>query len=843
MVAALAVLVLAGELLPDPGFEQDAQWRPFGSGFVFDAALRQEGARSIRCENETESEVRGAFCTVQLDQHAAAPIVLSGWSRAEGISGAKDPDYSLYVDALHQDGTPLWGTNVPFDVGTHDWQKRKVVLTPTKPLRSITVYALFRRHRGRAWFDGFSARQLDQGDVFDFLPGIVRWPSKERAVARLSGGGFSLGWSAKGSIVEANGRQVVRPGGLYIRPRDGSDGAVVPLAGGARRVGSSIRIEGANAGGGVRASAVLRASAIGWSGAVSLACRSNERLPATVYFLLPLSQKDGVWWDDPRSSRDLRGAREPGNCVAVPYGANGLLSRYPYGCVQTGSTTTVLAEGFTEPVVHRVFANRDEGCIALAWDVVLGGGRPKVVLAWNFARLQGDGGAWGFRGATEWFYRIHPELTERRLSRHGLWMPFKDPALVQGVQDFGVAFHEGDNSVASDDSLGILSFRYTEPMTFWMPMASEAPRTYDWALETLQALAQGGSSLRDQARAALRCATRAKDGTLNLQFREEPWCNGAVFVLNPSPSLGGGPDEPTKAWLNYNPVDADRWHPVPKAGDTGLDGQYLDSLEGWSEVLNYSSEHLRLSPYAPTFDADGLAALPQWFQSYEFAEFVAKDLRRRGYYLFANAVPISHPLFCRVLDVMGIETDWAPSGRFQPDPDADLLYRRVFAARKPYLLLLNTDFDRFHPEWMERYVERAAFYGMFPSMFSPDAATRVYWDRPDLVERDRALFRDRMPKIVKLSEAGWQPVTHASASDPAVWLERFGTRFLTVLNSTGSEREVRIRLESRGFPSRPRWFTDLLRGGRFPVVWSGSAGSVTLRLKPEQVMALEASAR
>ncbi|HCD99682.1 MAG TPA: hypothetical protein DER07_01410 [Armatimonadetes bacterium] len=842
MVAALAVLAMAGELVPDPGFEQDARWQPYGSGFVFDAAVRLEGSRSIRCESATESEVRGASCTIQLNQEAASPIVFSGWSRAEGVSGSRDSDYSLYIDAVHQDGTPLWGTNVPFDVGTHDWQRRSVVLAPTKPLRSVTVYALFRRHKGRVWFDDFRAKGLGEGEMFDFLPASIRWPSKGRVVARLAGGGLSLGFGASGSVLEADGRPVLRPGGLYLRPFGDADGAVVPLVGSVRRSGSAVFID-ASVGRDVRASAVLRAGAAGWSGTVDLACRSREPFPATVYFVLPLPEKGGLWWDDPRSSRSLGGTRELGNLLTVPYGANGLIGRYPFGCVQSGDATTVLAEGFAEPVVHRVFANRDQGCLALAWDVALGGDRPKVTLKWNFARLRGDLGAWGFRGATEWFYRLHPQLRERRLPRQGLWMPFKDPSEVEGVQDFGVAFHEGDNSVDSDDRLGILSFRYTEPMTFWMPMPPEAPRTYEAALETLRSLANGDSGLRDQARAALRCATRGRDGEINLQFREEPWCNGAVFVLNPSPSLGGGPGNPTKAWLNYNPLDADRWHPVPKNGDAGLDGQYLDSLEGWSEVLNYAEEHLRLSPYAPTFDADGRAVLPQWYQSYEFAEFVARDLRRRGYYLFANAVPIAHPIFCRLLDVMGIETNWAPNGSFQPDSDASLLYRRLFSAGKPYLLLQNTDFDRFPPEWMERYVDRAAFYGMFPSMFSPDASTRVYWDRPDLVNRDRALFKDRVPKIRRLSEAGWQPVTHARSSDSHVWLERFGNGYLTVLNASAEEKDVPIRLEARGFPSRPRWLTDLLRGARFRVAWSGSVGTARLRLKPEQTMVLEGRAR
>ena len=41
------------------------------------------------------------------------------------------------------------------------------------------------------------------------------------------------------------------------------------------------------------------------------------------------------------------------------------------------------------------------------------------------------------------------------------------PATVAGHADFGIAYHEGDSTVASDDALGILSFRYSEPMSWW----------------------------------------------------------------------------------------------------------------------------------------------------------------------------------------------------------------------------------------------------------------------------------------------------------------------------------------------------------------------------------------
>lgn len=56
-------------------------------------------------------------------------------------------------------------------------------------------------------------------------------------------------------------------------------------------------------------------------------------------------------------------------------------------------------------------------------------------------------------------------------------MPFTDVSTVAGWEDFGFRYHEGNNNVGWDDAHGVLSFRYTEPMTWWMSMDPALPRT------------------------------------------------------------------------------------------------------------------------------------------------------------------------------------------------------------------------------------------------------------------------------------------------------------------------------------------------------------------------------
>jgi hypothetical protein len=166
--------------------------------------------------------------------------------------------------------------------------------------------------------------------------------------------------------------------------------------------------------------------------------------------------------------------------------------------------------------------------------------------------------------------------------------------------------------------------------------------------------------------------------------------------------------------------------------------------------------------------------------------------------------------------------------------DGDLLYRRALCKGKPYCFLMNSDFDNFPAERVEKYMKRAAAYGMFPGFFSHNASEKQYFTRPALYERDRPLFKKYVPLCKTLAEAGWAPVTQARSSDDRVRVERFGeggVRYLTVFNDSLDRRTVTIALEGPAPPSSRE------RIGGQPVRWSG--GKTTLALEGEDLAILE----
>jgi hypothetical protein len=746
-------------LLPNGGFEvvdgaASQGWAAFESGYMVSRDVHRRGRVSVLCRNLTSAERRGAVATITLNQRKPQPVLVSGFSRAADVGGFRNNDYSIYLDLTYVDGTPLWGQVAPFSTGTHDWERRQVLVLPQKPIRNVSIYALFRRHAGSAWFDDFSASVLDADSTFD------------------------------GQAVAAP--VLARPARCGWFVRDVSAGSGI------------VRSDAAGRALGIRC--VAARAPRPWEQALRVSGPRGRTLCATIYYIERFPAKNARWWSDMRRSVLCGESGEHANLTHLGVGATGVQSLYPFACVTNGrSGRAVGVPAGCLPSVSRFGFHAGSSLLYAAFDVALtpdnlrnsaaGCGTAEVTVArWNAAP------EWGFRSALARYYAMYAGAFRRRAGKDGLWIPFADPSTIEGLRDFGIAYHEGDNCVASDDRLGILSFRYTEPMTWWMPMPPATPRTYEAALALIREHLR--SDHREQqrlAQAVIHSGSMDERGLFNVEFQNAPWTNGAVWNLNPNPRLPRPAGQATKASLSFGEDVIARSYGPRRDGD--LDGEYLDSIEGWAEVLDYRAESLRHSAACPTFAAGTLRpVVPTWFSVWELASQMRCELMRRGKLLMANATPWRLHAFSGLLDVMGTETNWLPSGTWRPDGDEVFCLRRSLCYQKPYLLLQNTDFERFGPPEVERYMKRCMAYGVFPSMFSVDASTRNYWTERRWYDRDRELFKRYIPVIRRLSSAGWEPITHATTSDPRVFVERFGSRYLTVLNDSSARRSVLLRI-------------------------------------------------
>jgi len=832
-------------LIVNGGFERTSRnaargWEPYGRGYSLAPGEGRDGGTCIHCLSSDTGSTYGAHQTVRLEQKEASPVLVAGWSRARDVAGGKTNDYSIYVDVTYQDGTHLWGQTARFDTGTHAWQRAQVVIMPTRPIKSMAVYALFRRIQGEVWFDGLEARPLAAGGaaVLDGVPVVLR----ETVPAREPELSETLGLSSGDGLH------------LDYAPRDGR---VV-----------SLRLDGTELAGGSVSGFLVRdvaaesdfyhfedglCPALGLKLDVSFdaeprCIRASGRLTdlrgtdraVTLAFALPVQARGWHWHDDVRHARRIERGAEYVNVSDVGTGSNGKLSVYPLGCIAGGDGGLALAIDMGMPAQYRIGYSGGTGAFYIAYDFGLAVETDNFPSAapFSFVIYRTDP-RWGFRSALRGLYELFPDYFVCRSKKQGIWMPFTDVSTVHGWQDFGFRYHEGNNNVPFDDSADILSFRYTEPSTFWLAIPPEVPRTPENVMKALNEATRSDNPWRRRyARAAIVSGSYDAAGHIQYLVRNAPWTNGVVFSLNPNPYIPGD----SEARMYWNPeIKRQLYGP----GARGIqDGEYLDSLEAYVTAdENYRREHFHYVTVPLTFSTGSKRPVIHKASSqYEFSRWLAQDVHRMGKLMFANSVPRRFSFLCPWFDVMGTETDWLDAeGRWRPSPDRELNLKRAMCYHKPYLLLMNTSFDRLTPDLVEKYFQRSLFYGMWPSMFSHNASEDPYWKNPNWYNRDRHLFRRYIPLVRLVAEAGWEPITHAASDNPELYLERFGPSqagelYLTVMNGSAREQKGAITIDAAALRIAPLdSAVDLVCGEALPLEREGSALRLPLTLAPEQV--------
>lgn len=749
-------------------------WEAFGRGFV------REPDGSFRCDNGSSAElVSGAHQQLRLHQSEARPVVISGWSRAENVGGSRDGDYSLYGDIFFTDGSVQWAQTAPFPVGTQEWNRRELRLDYAQPIDRIEVYALFRNHSGTAWFRSLQASEpTGENAVFDGLPVTV---------AGRKAAGFLL-------------RDVAADGDFVAFDQSGR-AAALELQVETRRLADKAT-------------------------AITATLRNPEAVDraVTLYYTLPLPDGEWSYWEGLQENdrKLLAKSRDYQQFSGYEIG-NGRNTTLPFAAV-TGEGTG-LAIGFQPdlPAFGRVAANGATGELFIAFDLALPPEAPAATVGLVIFEFEPE---WGQRAAWQRYYELFPEAFRRRVPKQGNWMAFEKISGVEGWEDFGFAFKEGDNEPAWDAEHGILTFRYTEPMTWWMKMDAP-PKDLDDALRYLALQAKEGNP---EAQAILNSGMYDESGSLAGRRENTPWCNGVVWSANSMPKLTA---QPSNFSLRWNSAIFRRCH-GPEA-PVRLAGEYVDSSEGYVTIpFSFRRDHFAAAETPLTFDRSffrpgifrGLVAL-------EYIRAIARDIHAAGSYMMANATPHNLWFLAPQLDVMGTEANWFPEGVWRPQAMTDLRRIRAICAQKPFCFIMNTDFTTMPPEQLEKYFQRTVALGMFPGFFSADASTGHYFSQPALYNRDRWLFRKYLPAAIAIAEAGWQPVTLARTAAPDICLERFGNRYLTIYNSSDQPAAGRIVID-------PAWkvgsiAVELLSGKP----WNKEEEGWPVSLQPDELQVID----
>jgi len=807
----------------------------------------------------------GAVQRVALKQREARPVVVEVWTRCEGTEFPPSSEYSLYCDLTYADGTREFGVLTKCPTDARAWERVELVLQPTRAIAAIDLYCLFRNTAGTAWFDDVACREVDPARVRMFDGEIVRQVAMPTRLVTTQ-----PSWMDD----------------LVILVQAHDDGRIwEPALGGLE--GSSILFEAPKIGLSLR---LLRVNHVGpvTQLAVNLRGTTDRSMAVTVIVGRRVSGA-GTWWDDGVRGRAFPVPSYSGtgfdfqNLTWAGAGKSGWMSRYPIAVVSSGDRcrSMLLCSPYSfgrEMTIGRVGYDANLGLLYAAVDVAVPSqiaverhrvpdmrNVPDAEIAPTIRVFETARSDWdGFRNR---LCELDPERKTWPASQPiGTWMPFAQIGSVQRPEDFGFAFKESGEDAAEDEKHGALSFHYQYATTFWLKMLKRVGRTYhDCVSEFIEAYETPGPGQGVAAARVRLGVCRRSDAMPYCWSVKVPWCDGAVFAVNPLKAIPATYADAFLALLGDGDIKFDEQPGM--ALSRGQDGYFFDSVDAFGDVVDFNG-YWANGPLRPTYDPrtrelgvlNAISAAAYYATAHQWATTLAIRRRfERGLgpilkrtrrpddeaqiaFTMANGCPTRYWWMAPLFDVMGQEVNWKVDGAWVPMSAEEMWYRRALCGKKPYCLLMNSDFDRWTVEDTRRYFMRCAAYGFFPSFFSHNAYDKNYWEQPAWYNRDRPVFKQFIPVLQTIGRAGWEPVTFGRSDSPReILVERFaagdaGPQYWTVHNPT--DRTVRGRVWLARGRVEGETLREMLSGGEKRGVIDGGELRIDVELRAGETWVL-----
>ena len=533
---------------------------------------------------------------------------------------------------------------------------------------------------------------------------------------------------------------------------------------------------------------------------VTVAALSDTPRCLEMAYRLPLALEGWTWEDG------------PGVSAALPAGgradSRSPMSTYPLACVHDGTSAVAMCAPLDEPALQTF---RAEGSgLSTVTEMGLSPQAPHARTSFTLGIYRHDP-AWGFRSALERYYDLFPGLFEVRTRRLGGWTLRLPAEATPAVEDFGLAFYEcggiGEDLQRRAREHDIAMLRYSEPWGLRQTHPEAQSRTdlppYEQRLEQLRGWAAElnpedrwyGGPRAEIAQALLNSLMPGPDG--KPACLEDFYTNWASWwQLNTNPDLPTPNRASTE--LQYVIRPALEW----------ADGIYLDSVSTWHCVYeDHDPAHLRPANSPLGFSVKtGRPVVISGMAHYEFIEALRHELGERDKLLMMNLHPPATRWFGHMADIAGCEL-------LGLQDDVQAMQQRIYARHRPVSNLLQwrsavlTRVPAMTSDELRAYFDNQLLYGFVPGISTAGGGTQEgyrymhrYFEDPELLERDRELWRGYLPVFMDLNRAGWEPVTRARSDNENLRIERFGggpVVHLTVHNPTGEVASATIRLEKQ----------------------------------------------
>ncbi|MDB6025185.1 MAG: hypothetical protein JWM68_1408 [Verrucomicrobiales bacterium] len=611
--------------------------------------------------------------------------------------------------------------------------------------------------------------------------------------------------------------------------------------------GENISFSGEHDGLEVSATFARKSGYLDVTGAVRNSRERKDRC-VDLKFVLPINCQGWNWGNDPSLERIIEKevhGEKTGDQITV----------YPIACISSTNRDEGISIAVppTSPTLFETGAGKDG--LFITFKIGLSQStQPSNESSFHFIIYRHDP-QWGFRSSLQSYYQFfqNPFFT-RRAIKLGAWgwhhpspseLPNADlyafhesAGETWKIKDEGMHGyeHEGINQatnvesfvrltrVDDDEKLGIYSLPYTivgQRQVYHLP---KMPETKDetlaafetWTTEQPMIFQSPGPSV------SFRDVSQLKEIIRNSSLHDEQHRpdilmrqylgNTLTFPLNPNPRLFSDGTNLTIAKYTL-----DEYLPMLFNASKRIDGCYVDSLGRWPGYYNFRTEHFKYASLPLTYS--GKTPQPCIWNLQSHAEYLmelSRRLHEQNKIVFANGVHPNRVMLGFYVDVLGEEglPDFTKSGFYS---------KRVAAYNKPFCALNGRDSTK------PRVWNSCLFLGIFAGARSKEG---------------QKLERKFLPIIIRLNEAGWQPITLARSDSSALGIERWGDGhgkpvLFSFLNRSQQKLVTTVRVNADKLFMSDSVFRNLLSGKKIPSQGQGDAMTITIELEPETSTAIE----
>jgi len=526
-------------------------------------------------------------------------------------------------------------------------------------------------------------------------------------------------------------------------------------------------------------------------------------------FMLPVAASGWLWWDDAHRSRPISQGLYA-NVISAVFDGFLPISLYPYAGIENGTVGLALALPPDRPQLALLFYDADMERLAVLFHL---GISPRAAKLDNRAAFElliyRFDPRWGFRSVIARHGQFFPEIYNTDLAIYD----------YSGAEQGHFLTPSAAEIVREHDEQGIYSAQYTVGELPIKVKASGGPRpTLEEILQAVEELGRSGKpGAAEFVRAIGSSAAVDTNGDWILKhvgvFSWDPENWEASWAANLDPDLEGG----LARWLIDWRIDPA--FEATQAIGAQLDGVQIDNFMS-TPAIDFRPEALQNADHTLTYSPHTYEpGVHNGFAMFEYLRFLRGHLdehwgENRG--ISVNFWGLGHPNYLAgFIDAFGGEGKTTEGRGINWDPEI-LDYRRAVAYHKPLLFANQT--PQLTEEAARRFRALALLYGVWVRQgphgtgWSP-AVNEIMEETAALVER--------------YWWAGWEPIPHAWADNPAIWVERFGDDlaegiFFSAYNSSDTAAAFTLKIDAAlGIePASPLTIIELVSGEAMPFTFS-----------------------